>query len=83
MLGITYAASKDEDDEDGLSYPCFLDAVLDLAFECKRNVAAELEAAVRRKQQQVKPRGGRLVLQMRDPPWDGCGIARAAQQSRN
>ncbi len=50
MLGITYATSKDDDD-DGLSYARFLDAVLDLAFECKRNVAAELEAGSAKRRQ--------------------------------
>ena len=43
MLGITYATVKD-DDQDGLSYPRFLDALLEMAFECGRNVAADLQA---------------------------------------
>ena len=43
LLGITYATVK-EDDCEGLSYPRFLDAVLEMAFECGRNVAADLQA---------------------------------------
>ena len=54
MLGITYTTVKD-DDHDGLSYPHFLDALLEMAFECGRNVAADLQAgaAARRKQEEA------------------------------
>lgn len=49
MLGITYATVKD-DDQDGLSYPHFLDALLDMAFECGQSVAQNLEARARTRQ---------------------------------
>ena len=54
MLGITYAMVKN-DDHDGLSYPHFLDALLEMAFECGRNVAADLQAgaAARRRQEEA------------------------------
>ena len=59
MLGITYATIKD-DEQEGLSYPRFLDALLEMAFECGRNVAADLQAgaAARRAKEeamQVRP----------------------------
>jgi hypothetical protein len=42
ILGITYASFK-EDEDDGLSYPSFLDSLVELAFDAKRNVAALLQ----------------------------------------
>ncbi|GAX82877.1 hypothetical protein CEUSTIGMA_g10303.t1 [Chlamydomonas eustigma] len=51
MLGITYATSKDDDDE-GLSYACFLDALLELAFECRQNVAGTLQDHAKARQLQ-------------------------------
>ena len=69
LLGITYATVKD-DDQDGLSYPHFLDALLEMAFECGRNVAADLQAGAasrRAKEEMLKARwgwerGGALIL---------------------
>jgi hypothetical protein len=49
MLGITYATSKDDDD-DGLSFACFLDMLLELAFECRQNVAGTLQDQARARQ---------------------------------
>ena len=53
MLGITYATCKD-DEHDGLSYPHFLDALLDMAFECGCNIAAELQAGAMARQAQAE-----------------------------
>mmetsp|Transcript_16366 Transcript_16366/g.35381 ORF Transcript_16366/g.35381 Transcript_16366/m.35381 type:complete len:933 (-) Transcript_16366:759-3557(-) len=43
MLGIIYSTAKSDDDP-GLSFPQLLDVLMELAFECRRNVAAEVQA---------------------------------------
>lgn len=47
-LGIMYAGLKADDDEGlplgGMPYTAFLDMVVELCFECRRNIADQLQA---------------------------------------
>ena len=42
-LGLTFATFESDDDDEGLSYSTFLDSLVELAFDAKRNVAALLQ----------------------------------------
>ncbi|GAX82876.1 hypothetical protein CEUSTIGMA_g10302.t1 [Chlamydomonas eustigma] len=70
MLGITFATSKNDQD-DGLSYTCFLDSLLEMAFECRRNVAEELQTLYIKR---IKMKGGQL--QKPEAAWKSQRVSR-------